>query len=78
MKLLIITKKILGLTLDIAEYLDKDSLMLTGRTKPNSKVKLFFSDNFIKDSQSDKNGVWKMELKNFELTDNNLIDNYRN
>ena len=29
-------EKILGLTLDIAEYLDNDSLMLTGRTKPNS------------------------------------------
>ena len=65
-------KKILGLSLDIAEYLDADSLMLTGRTKPNSKVKLFFSDNFIKDSTSDNRGVWKMELKNFDLTNNNL------
>ena len=37
-------KKILGLTLDIAEYFDEDSLMLTGRTKPNTKVKLFFSE----------------------------------
>ena len=43
-------EKILGLSLDIAEYFDEDSLMLTGRTKPNAKVKLFFSDNFIKDS----------------------------
>ena len=42
-------------------------LMLTGRTKPNAKVNLFFSDNFIKDSQSDNRGVWKMELKNFEF-----------
>ena len=66
-------KKILGLSLDIAEYLDEDSLMLTGRTKPNTKVKLFFSDNFIKDSTSDNRGVWKMELKNFDFTDNNLI-----
>jgi len=66
-------KKILGLSLDIAEYLDEDSLMLTGRTKPNAKVKLFFSDNFIKDSTSDNRGVWKIELKNFEFTDNNLI-----
>ena len=66
-------KKILGLSLDIAEYLDEDSLMLTGRTKPNAKVKLFFSDNFMKDSISDNRGVWKIELKNFEFTDNNLI-----
>ena len=66
-------QKILGLSLDIAEYLDEDSLMLTGRTKPNAKVKLFFSDNFIKDSKSDNRGVWKIELKNFEFTDNNLI-----
>ena len=66
-------QKILGLSLDIAEYLDEDSLMLTGRTKPNAKVKLFFSDNFIKDSTSDNRGVWKIELKNFEFTDNNLI-----
>ena len=66
-------KQILGLSLDIAEYLDEDSLMLTGRTKPNAKVKLFFSDNFIKDSTSDNRGVWKIELKNFEFTDNNLI-----
>ena len=66
-------QKILGLSLDIAEYLDEDSLMLTGRTKPNAKVKLFFSDNFIKDSTSDNRGVWKMELKNFDFTDNNLI-----
>ena len=66
-------KKILGLSLDIAEYLDEDSLMLTGRTKPNAKVKLFFSDNFIKDSTSDNRGVWKVELKNFEFTNNNLI-----
>ena len=40
--------KILGLTLDIAEYLNKDHLILTGRTKPNTNVKLFLSDNFIK------------------------------
>ena len=66
-------QKILGLSLDIAEYLDENSLMLTGRTKPNAKVKLFFSDNFIKDSTSDNRGVWKIELKNFEFTDNNLI-----
>ena len=66
-------QKILGLSLDIAEYLDEDSLMLTGRTKPNAKVKLFFSDNFIKDSTSDNRGVWKVELKNFEFTNNNLI-----
>ena len=66
-------QKILGLSLDIAEYLDEDGLMLTGRTKPNAKVKLFFSDNFIKDSISDNRGVWKMELKNFDFTDNNLI-----
>ena len=66
-------QKILGLSLDIAEYLDEDSLMLTGRTKPNAKVKLFFSDNFIKDSISDNRGVWKMELKNFDFADNNLI-----
>ena len=66
-------KKILGLSLDIAEYLDEDSLMLTGRTKPNAKVKLYFSDNFIKDSTSDNRGVWKVELKNFEFTNNNLI-----
>ncbi|MDC2965860.1 LysM peptidoglycan-binding domain-containing protein [Alphaproteobacteria bacterium] len=66
-------KKILGLSLDIAEYLNEDSLMLTGRTKPNAKVKLFFSDNFIKDSISDNRGVWKIELKNFEFTNNNLI-----
>ena len=65
-------QKILGLSLDIAEYLDEESLMLTGRTKPNTKVKLFFSDNFVKDSKSDNNGVWKMELKNFKFTDNNL------
>ena len=61
------------MSLDIAEYLDEDSLMLTGRTKPNAKVKLFFSDNFIKDSTSDNRGVWKVELKNFEFTNNNLI-----
>ena len=66
-------QKILGLSLDIAEYFDEDGLMLTGRTKPNAKVKLFFSDNFIKDSTSDNRGVWKMELKNFDFTDNNLI-----
>ena len=64
-------KKILGLSLDIAEYLDEDSLMLTGRTKPNAKVKLFFSDNFIKDSTSDNRCVWKVELNNFEFTNNN-------
>ena len=65
--------KILGLTLDIAEYLNKDHLILTGRTKPNTNVKLFLSDNFIKDSKSDTYGVWKMKLKNFEFSDNNLI-----
>ena len=65
--------KILGLTLDIVEYLDNDSLMLAGKTKPNSLVKLFLSKSFIKDSQSDNFGVWKMELENFDLTDNNLM-----
>ena len=65
--------KILGLTLDMAEYLNKESLMLTGRTKPNTTVKLFFSGSFIQDSKSDTNGKWKMKLKNFEFTDNNLI-----
>ena len=65
--------KILGLTLDIAEYLNKDDLILTGRTKPKTDVKLFLSDNFIKDSKSDTYGVWKMKLKNFEFSDNNLI-----
>ena len=40
-------EKILGLTLDIVEYLHNNSLMLTGRTNPNSLVKLFFSDIFI-------------------------------
>ncbi len=66
-------EKILGLTLDIAEYLDNDILMLTGKTKPNSLVKLFLSKKFIKDSRSDENGIWKMKLKNFNLTDNNLM-----
>ena len=66
-------EKILGLTLDIVEHLDENNLILTGRTKPNSFVKLFFSDNFMKDSQSDNHGIWKMELKNFKLVDNNLI-----
>ena len=65
--------KILGLTLDIAEYLNKDDLILTGRTKPKTDVKLFLSDNFIKDSKSDTYGIWKMKLKNFEFSDNNLI-----
>ena len=66
-------EKILGLSLDIVEYLDNDSLNLTGRTKPNSLISLFFSNNFVKDSRSDKYGNWKMELKNFKLTDNNLM-----
>ncbi|MAI29706.1 MAG: hypothetical protein CMP38_05820 [Rickettsiales bacterium] len=66
-------EKILGLTLDIVEYIHNNSLMLTGRTKPNSLVKLFFSDIFIEDSKADSNGVWKMKLKNFELTNNNLM-----
>ena len=66
-------KKILGLTLDVVEYLSNDNLILTGRTKPNSLVKLFFSDNFMKDSQSNKNGIWKIQLKKFDLTNNNLI-----
>ena len=66
-------EKIIGLTLDVAEYFNNDSLMLTGRTKPNSSVKFFFSNEFIKDSQSDNYGVWKLELKNFELTDSNLM-----
>ena len=66
-------EKIIGLTLDVAEYFNNDSLMLTGRTKPNSSVKFFFSNEFIKDSQSDNYGVWKLELKNFELTDRNLM-----
>ena len=66
-------QKILGLSLDIAEYFDEDGLMLTGRAKPNAKVKLFFSDNFIKESVSNNRGVWKMELKNFDFADNNLI-----
>ena len=66
-------EKILGLTLDIVEYLDNGNLMLTGKTKPNSLVKLFLSTNFIKDSQSNNYGVWKMELKNFDLTDNHLM-----
>ena len=66
-------EKILGLTLDIVEHLDNNSLTLTGRTKPNSTVSLFFSNNFIEDSQSDKNGNWKMELENFKLTDNDLM-----
>ena len=66
-------EKILGLSLDIVEYLDNDSLNLTGRTKPNSLVRLFFSNSFVKDSKSDKYGNWKMELKNFKLTDNNLM-----
>ena len=57
----------------MAEYFNNDSLMLTGRTKPNSSVKFFFSNEFIKDSQSDNYGVWKLELKNFELTDRNLM-----
>ena len=66
-------QKILGLSLDIAEYFDEDGLMLTGRAKPNTKVKLFFSDNFIKESESNNRGVWKMQLKKFDFTDNNLI-----
>jgi hypothetical protein len=66
-------EKILGLTLDIVEHLDNNSLTLTGRTKPNSTVSLFFSNNFIEDSQSDKNGNWKMELENFKLKDNDLM-----
>ena len=66
-------EKILGLTLDIVEHLDNNSLTLTGRTKPNSTVSLFFSDNFIEDSLSDKNGNWKMELDNFKLIDNDLM-----
>ena len=66
-------QKILGLSLDIAEYFDEDGLMLTGRAKPNTKVKLFFSDNFIKESESNNRGVWKMQLKKFDFADNNLI-----
>ena len=66
-------EKILGLTLDIVEHLDNNSLILTGRAKPNSNVSLFFSNNFIEDSLSDKNGIWKMELKNFKLSDNDLM-----
>ena len=66
-------QKILGLSLDIAEYYDEDGLMLTGRAKPNTKVNLFFSDNFIKESISNNRGVWKMELKKFDFADNNLI-----
>ncbi len=66
-------QKILGLSLDIAEYFDEDGLMLTGRAKPNAKVKLFFSDNFKKESISNNRGVWKMELKKFDFADNNLI-----
>ena len=66
-------RKILGLTLDIVEHLDNNSLILTGRTKPNSTVSLFFSNNFIEDSRSDKNGNWKMELENFKLMDNDLM-----
>jgi nucleoid-associated protein YgaU len=66
-------EKILGLTLDIVEQLDNNSLTLTGRTKPNSNVSLFFSNNFVEDSLSDKNGNWKMELKNFKLIDNDLM-----
>jgi hypothetical protein len=66
-------QKILGLSLDIAEYFDEDGLMLTGRAKPNAKVNLFFSDNFIKESVSNNRGVWKMELKKFDFADNNLI-----
>ena len=66
-------QKILGLSLDIAEYFDEDGLMLTGRAKPNAKVNLFFSDNFIKESISNNRGVWKMELKKFDFADNNLI-----
>ena len=61
------------MSLDIAEYFDEDGLMLTGRTKPNAKVNFIFSDNFIKESQSNNRGVWKMELKNFDFADNNLI-----
>ena len=66
-------QKILGLSLDIAEYYDEDGLMLTGRAKPNTKVNLFFSDNFIKESISNNRGVWKMELKKFNFENNNLI-----
>ena len=66
-------EKILGLSLDIVEYLDNDSLNLIGRTKPSSLISLFFSNNFIKDTQSDKYGNWKIELKNFKLTDNNIM-----
>jgi len=66
-------QKILGLSLDVAEYFDEDGLMLTGRAKPNTKVKLFFSDNFIKESESNNRGVWKMQLKKFDFADNNLI-----
>ena len=66
-------EKILGLSLDIVEYLDNNNLKLIGRTKRNSSVSLFFSNNFVKDSQSDEYGNWKMELKNFKLTDNNLM-----
>ena len=66
-------EKILGLSLDIVEYLDNDSLNLSGRTKPSSLISLFFSNNFINDTQSDRYGNWKIELKNFKLTDNNLM-----
>jgi len=66
-------EKILGLTLDIAEYLNNNTLMLTGRTKPNSLVKLFFSKNFMEESISDNYGIWKIELKKLEHLDNNLI-----
>jgi len=66
-------QKILGLSLDVAEYFDEDGLMLTGRAKPNTKVNLFFSDNFIKESISNNRGVWKMELKKFNFENNNLI-----
>ena len=66
-------QKILGLSLDIAEYYDEDGLVLTGRAKPNTKINLFFSDNLIKESISNNRGVWKMELKKFNFANNNLI-----
>tara|TARA_B100000287_G_scaffold435613_1_gene504920 strand:+ start:553 stop:1482 length:930 start_codon:yes stop_codon:yes gene_type:complete len=61
-----------GLSLDIVEFNDKNSLIISGRTKPNNKVKIFLSNEFKINTTSDKLGNWSAKILNLNFKDYDL------
>ena len=61
-----------GLSLDIVEFNDKNSLIISGRTKPKNKVMIFLSNEFKTSTTSDKLGNWSAEILNLNFKDYDL------